>query len=125
MPEQFPSSAGAVFPVYHVLRDLADLKAGKLVDVEASQPLLVDGLALQETCKTHVILANLTPRTQVATLSPFKATSLRVRQLNDETAPQAITDPERFRNSGTVMSAPDGRLRLELGPYAVARIDEA
>jgi hypothetical protein len=125
MPEQFPSSAGAVFPVYHVLRDLADLKAGKVVDVKASEPLLVDGLALRENGKTHVILANLTPRTQVATISPFKVTNLRVRQLNDETAPQAIADPERFRNSATVMSAPDGRLRLELGPYAVARIDEA
>ncbi len=86
---------------------------------------MVDGLALRENGKTHVILANLTPRTQVATVSPFKATDLRVRQLNDETAPEAIADPERFRNSGTVMSASDGRLRLELGPYAVARIDEA
>ena len=125
MPEQFPSSAGAVFPVYHVLRDLADLKAGKLVDVKASEPLLVDGLALRENDKTHVILANLTPRTQVATIGPFKVTNLRVRQLNDETASQAVADPEQFRNSATVMSAPNGRLRLEMGPYAVARIDEA
>jgi hypothetical protein len=125
MPEQFPSSPGTVFPVYHVLRDLADLKAGTLVDLHASEPLLVDGLALRENGKTHVVLANLTPRRQVAMIGPFKAPNLRVRQLNDETAPQAIADPERFRNSGMVMSSSDGRLRLELEPYAVARIDEA
>jgi hypothetical protein len=71
------------------------------------------------------VLANLTPRRQVAIIGPFKAANLRVRQLNDETAPQAIADPERFRNSRTFISSPDGRLRLELGPYAVARIDEA
>ena len=125
MPEQFPSSPGAVFPVYHVFRDLADLKAGKLVEANASEPLLVDGLALREDGKTHVLLANLTPRTQAATIGPLQATNLRIRLLNDETASQAMADPERFRNSGTVISAPGGRVRLELGPYALARIDEA
>ena len=125
MPEQFPSTPGTVFPVYHVFRDLADLKSGKLVDVNASEPLLVDGFALRENGKTHVVLANLTPRPQVATIGPFQARNLRVRQLNDETAQQAISDPEGFQGSATVASAQAGRLRLELGPYTVARIDEA
>jgi hypothetical protein len=48
-----------------------------------------------------------------------------VRQLTDETAPEAMADPERFRASGTVASVRDGRLSLELPPYAVVRLDEA
>jgi hypothetical protein len=125
MPERFPSSPKVVFPMYHVFRDLADLKAGQLVEATASEPLLVDGLALRTNGTTHVLLANLTPRPQAATIGPFQAGKVRVRQLNDETAPQAMSDPERFRASGTVTSVRDGRLSLELPPYAIVRLDEA
>jgi hypothetical protein len=125
MPERFPSSPKVVFPMYHVFRDLADLKAGQLVEATASEPLLVDGLALRTNGTTHVLLANLTPRPQATTVGPFQAGKVRVRELNDETAPQAMSDPERFHASGTVTSVRDGRLSLELPPYAVVRLDEA
>ena len=125
MPDRFPSSPGSVFPVYHVFRDLADLKGGQLVEVTASEPLLVDGLALRSDGTMHVLLANLTPRPQVAAVGPFQARNVRVRQLTDETASEAMSEPEQFRPSGTRMSVRDGRLRLELPPYAVVRIDEA
>ncbi len=125
MPERFPSSPGIVFPVYHVFRDLADLKDGQLVEAHATEPLLVDGLALRTNGTTHVVLANLTPRPQVATVGPFHSRTVRVRHLNQETAPEAMSEPERFRASGTVTSVRDGRLSLELPPYAVVRIDEA
>jgi hypothetical protein len=125
MPERFPSSPKVVFPMYHVFRDLADLKAGQLVEATASEPLLVDGLALRTNGTMHVLLANLTPRPQVATVGPFQAGKVRVRQLDDETAPEAMAEPERFRASGTVTSVREGRLSLELPPYAVVRLDEA
>jgi len=111
--------------MYHVFRDLADLKTGQVVETTASEPLLVDGLALRTNGTTHVILANLTPRPQTVTLGPLQGGKVRVRQLNEETAPEAMSDPERFRASGTETSVRDGRLSLELPPYAVARIDEA
>lgn len=125
MPERFPSSPGGVFPVYHVFRDLADLRAGQLVEATASEPLLVDGLALRADGTTHVLLANLTPKPQPATVGPFQARNVRVRLLNEETAPEGTSDPESYRAAGTVTSVTDGRLRLELPPFAVARIDEA
>ena len=125
MPERFPSSPKVVFPMYHVFRDLADLKAGQLVEATATEPLLVDGLALRTNGTTHVLLANLTPRPQTATVGPFRAGKVRVRQLTDETAPQAMAEPERFRASGTVTPVRDDRLSLELPPYAVVRLDEA
>jgi hypothetical protein len=125
MPERFPSSPGIVFPMYHVFRDLADWKAGRLVEATASEPLLVDGLALRTDGTTHVLLANLTPRPQTASVGPFQAGKVRVRQLTDETAPEAMADPERFRASGMVTPVRDGRLSLELAPYAVVRLDEA
>lgn len=125
MPERFPSSPKSVFPVYHVFRDLADLKDGQLVEATASEPLLVDGLAVRANGATHVVLANLTPKPQAATVGPLQAANFRVRLLDEETAPTAMSDPESFRASGTVTSATDGRVRVELPPYAVARIDEA
>ena len=125
MPERFPSSPGGVFPVYHVFRDLADLRAGQLVEATAREPLLVDGLALRADGTTHVLLANLTPKPQPATVGPFQARNLRVRLLDEETAPQAMSDPESFRGAGTITPVTDGRLRVVLPPYAVARIDEA
>ena len=125
MRERFPSSPKVVFPMYHVFRDLADLRAGQLVEATATEPLLVDGLALRTNGTTHVLLANLTPRPQTATVGPFQAGKVRVRQLTDETAPQAMAEPERFRASGTVTPVRDGRLSLELPPYAVVRLDEA
>jgi hypothetical protein len=125
MPERFPSTPGSVFPLYHVFRDLADFKAGKLVEATASEPLLVDALALRVNGAMHVVLANLTPRSQVATVGPLQARNFRVRLLDEETAAVAMSDPEGFRASGTVPSVRDGRLHLQLPPYAVARIDEA
>lgn len=125
MPERFPSSPGIVFPVYQVFGDLAELKAGQLVEATSSETLLVDALALRSNGATHVLLANLTPRPQVATVGPFQAQKVRLRQLNEETAPEAMSEPERFRGSGTVKSVRDSRLSLELSPYAMVRIDEA
>jgi hypothetical protein len=111
--------------MYHVFRDLADWKDGRLVEATATEPLLVDGLVLKSDGTIHVLLANLTPRPQRTTVGPFQAGQVRVRQLSEETAPEALADPERFRGFGTVTSLRDGRLSLELPPYAVARIDEA
>jgi D-apionolactonase len=125
MPEKFPSSPGTVFPMYHVFRDLADWKVARLVESTATEPLLVDGLAVKSNGTTHVLVANLTPRPQAATVGPFQARSVRVRQLNEDVAPEAMSDPERFRASGTLMPLGDGRLSLELPPYAIARLDEA
>jgi len=124
MPERFPSTPGMAFPVYHVFRDLADLKAGQLVEATASEPLLVDGLALKTNGALHVLLANLTPRPQVASVGPFHSEKVRVRQLNEETASEAMSEPERFRASGAVTAVRDGRLSLDLPPYAVVRLDE-
>jgi hypothetical protein len=124
MPERFPSSPASVFPLYHVFRDLADIKAGKLVEATASEPLLVDGLALRVNGALRVLLANLTPRPQVASVGPLPAAKFKVRLLDEETAPRAMSDPEGFHASGTIITLRDGRLRLQLPPYAVARIDE-
>lgn len=65
------------------------------------------------------------PGPEVATVGPFQARDVRVRNLNEETAPQAMSEPEQFRTSAAVTSLRDGRLSLELPPYAVVRIDEA
>ncbi len=46
MPERFPSSPGDVFPLYHVFADLAEWRAGTLVDAASSDPLVIEALVV-------------------------------------------------------------------------------
>ena len=70
-PELFPSRAGMVFPVYHVFADLAEWKDGALVSSRSNNPLALETLAMTGDGKLHVLVANLTPAPQQATLDAF------------------------------------------------------
>lgn len=122
-PELFPSRPGDVYPLYHVFADLADCKRGDLVDARSSDPLAVEALAVRSGEALRVLLANLTPRRRSVSLAGLPAGRVRVRVLDEETGALAVADPERFRSSGREVEAPDGTLVLDLGRYAVARVD--
>lgn len=118
-PNLFPSRPGEVFPLYHVLADLADLRDADLVAVESSNPIEVEALALRNASGTHLLLANLTPEPSLVTLAGPIGGAARIRRLNEETAPSAMATPEAFRRDGT----PFDRPTVTLAPFEVARID--
>ena len=62
-PTQFPSTPGCVFPVWHLLADLARLAGCELQPVIADAPLRVQGFAVRRGDVGTLWLANVTSRT--------------------------------------------------------------
>ncbi len=123
-PDTFPSRPGDVFPVYHVFADLDEWRDGQLVPVRSAEPLAVEALAMQLGEKVHLLLANLTPGEQRVTLGPLADGDVSLRRLNHDSAPLAMTAPERFRAGQEMATATMGELALTLAPFEVVRIDE-
>jgi hypothetical protein len=119
MPDRFPSSPGAVFPMYHVLAEVGAWKDGELLEARSNDPLAVTALALRTGERMVVLVANLTPRPQTVQVGPLEGDAVRLRRLDEQTIAEAGSQPERFRQSYETSSTSDGRLKLELLPYAV------
>ena len=62
-----------VFPMYHVLADVAEFVGGEVAESKSSEPLKVDGLVLHKHKRTRVLLANLTDEMQSVSLSRLGA----------------------------------------------------
>ena len=121
--DQFPSSAGEVFPLFHTLADVGEFAGAEVLRATSSDPLTVDGLALRRDGKTRLLLANFTPVAQSVDLSGIRG-RMRVRALDEYSAAEAMADPEAFRaRGGEAVSLVNEGLRLELAPFALARID--
>jgi hypothetical protein len=120
LPEQFPSLPGAVFPLYHVLADVAAFAGGKLVDVESDTPLKAEALLLEFGERRSLLLANLTPAPQIMTLADFSPAT-RIRRLNEQTANAASRAPENYRLPYTWQ--PFSGDQMELFPHEVVRLD--
>jgi hypothetical protein len=123
LPEAFRSLPGSVFPVYHILADVGEFVDGKVIPTTSSNVLKVDGLAMRKDDTTRLILANLSPERQQVTVRGLNQ-RVRVRQLNETNAEEAMRSPEAFRaEEGETLQLSRGTLQLSLLPYAVARID--
>ncbi len=124
MPDLFPSSAGDVFPLYHVLADLVEWADGELLRADSSDPLRVEALVVATPDgRRHALIGCLVPASIQVMLQGLPDGPARVRVLDATTARQAIRDPDRFRASGDVILVSNGRITLQLGAYGVARID--
>jgi D-apionolactonase len=112
-----------VFPVWFVLADLAD-RAGWLPARLVTQPgAAVTGVALRRPGALRVLLANLGTDTVRVRVGPWDSGGVRVRNLDANTAGEAMAGPSRFLTSGQWRAPAGGRLDLELTPYAYARLD--
>jgi hypothetical protein len=125
LPAKFPSLAGSVFPLYHVLADAGELRGGEVLPCRSSDPLKVDGLALRKGSRLRVLLANMRPETQRVKVEGLKG-EVKVRFLDERSIGSAMMEPEKFRmDPGEELRASEGRLELEILPYAVARMDSS
>lgn len=122
LPEQFPSLAGGVFPLFHALADVAAFREARILPVESSQPLAVAGLALTESNTRRLLLANLRAEVQTVTL-PDVAGPVRLRLLDETSAERAMRTPDAFREEWQNQTAEADGLGLSLRPYAVATIE--
>ena len=123
LPEKFRSIPGSVFPLYHVLADVGELQGGEVIPGCSSDPLKMDGLALQKGSRLRVMLANMRPEEQAVKVEGL-IEAIRIRRLDERNVVEAMVEPEKLRREpGEVALAPGGRLELKLAPYSVARID--
>jgi hypothetical protein len=123
LPDRFPSRAGTVFPLYHVLCDLAEFGPGAVLAGRSSAPLVLDGFAVRQDGITRALLANFTGRPQAVTVEGL-GRRVRLRHLDETNAERAMAAPEAFREeAGEERPTAGGRLELVLRPCAVVRLD--
>ncbi len=123
LPDIFGSVPGGVFPLYHVLADWCEFAGGEWQEVSSSDSLAAIGIMLRRGGKAALLVANLLPTLNKIAISA-EDLDLQLRVLDQKSYMRAVTDPEGYRESEWRRLAKwDGRFELELGPYAVARMD--
>jgi D-apionolactonase len=108
-----------VYPAYHVLRGLAAGAGRTRLETTLSNGSAVQAVAWQADKGVVVWLANLTPTAQTVALEGLPARRGRIAVLDQASFVAATADPEAL--SGLAHDAETAR--LELGPYAVARLE--
>jgi D-apionolactonase len=120
---KFHSWPGMVFPVYHVLADVADFQGGQILPITLSDGLRVQGLALRDGGRVRVVLANMTDEPLSMSLEIPGAGGAMVRRLDDRTVSLAATDPGAFRGLAEPIDMIDGLVNIDLPPFGLATVD--
>ena len=118
---------GGPYPAFHVLADVCEAGDAAFVPTTSSRPLELDGLGLASAGLLRLLVANLLPTrrgVRCRGLPPGRRFAVRI--LEEATAPRAAVDPVGFRTTVAHHLAADstGGIDLELGPHAVATLDE-
>ncbi len=122
LPDKFPSRAGDIFPIYHLLRDVGEWRYGELLGARSSDPLSTEALVIRADGATYMLVANMTPTQKQVTVGPLGMERASVRLLDAESASKAMRDPETFRSVTRPLPINGGELELELPPFALAWI---
>jgi hypothetical protein len=120
--QQLAGRSEAIFPLYHVLRNLNAWRGAEIVGCSSSRPLAVEAFAAHQGDTLQVLVANLTPRVQRAVLTGLTSTATDVSLLDETMIGLASNDPDGFAAAGQSATVINGCLTLKLRPYAVARI---
>jgi hypothetical protein len=123
LPEHFPSAPEMVFPLYHVFADVAEWKEGSIVECVSNRPLDAIALAVESEGSLYLLVANLAGVSQRVVIGPLGADRVSARSLDVNTAPQAMFEPESFRQNWRQIEIQSGELVLDMAPYATVRID--
>ncbi|MBK5292769.1 MAG: hypothetical protein JJE04_13975 [Acidobacteriia bacterium] len=124
LPQKFPSRAGTVFPLYHVLAGMAGFTGGEMVPVVSSSKMEVEAVLLRKSGKRRLMVANLTDQPRVVRVPADLGAAVRVRMLDEYSAQDAMRKPEEFLNQrGALRQLGPGVLQLALLSYAIAFVD--
>jgi hypothetical protein len=124
LSDRFPSIPGGVFPLYHVLADVGGFARGSAAAVQSSDPLKVEGLALADGKRCRLLVGNFTAARQNVVIRMPGGSNVRVATMAPLNVELAMSKPEEFRrDKGEPMDAADGRLKLDLPPEGILRLD--
>jgi hypothetical protein len=112
-----------VFPIYHVLADLAGWRGAEVLEITVGAPDRLAALALRRPSGLRLLVSNLTPERTSVDVSGLPPGAGLTRCLDSASAERAAVDPDGFRAATAPVEVADGPLRIELGAYAVATID--
>jgi hypothetical protein len=122
--DQFHSIAGGVFPLYHVFAAVGDFRGGEVLRSGSTQPLAVTALALRKADRLRILLANLTPQSQRATIDQAASGDYRLTRLDETNAVAAMEHPEALRSDRREqVTVNRNSLILELPAYGLAFLD--
>lgn len=120
LPQKFPSTPGAVFPLFHVLADVAEFAGGVMIAVQSGDPLKVEAMLLENGERKALLLANLTPQPQSVSM-PGLAQADRIRHLDQAAVATAMQSADAFRQAFTPFPFLEDRILL--APYETVRLD--
>jgi len=119
---QFPSLPGMVFPLYHVLTDIAECRGGQVILLDSQDALRVIGFGAVMEDKDYLFLANMSPCTQSVELHELAGQAVNVRRLNADTALLAIGEPVAFRQTSHMEPVIQGVYATSLQPFEYVRL---
>ena len=64
LPDIFHSFPNCVYPLYHILADIGEFSGGRLLPVQSSNVLMINGILLRKENRERMILANHTAQPQ-------------------------------------------------------------
>ena len=120
---RFHSWPGMIFPVYHVLADIAEFQGGQMLPVTLGDGLRVQAMALREGERLRVILANMGDESLSVALEMQGTGAATIRRLDDRTVYLAATDPVAFRGSTQPIDTTNGTVIIDLPPFGLATVD--
>jgi hypothetical protein len=125
LPDKFPSIAGGVFPLYHVLADVGEFTGGEVWSGISSDPLRVDGLVLKKAGELRVLLVNFTEQPQQVDLTGVLNVNrdATVRRLDETNVLQAMHAPAAYRATGGTL--PANTATITLPPFGLVSLDQS
>lgn len=124
-PRPFGVLGAGVFPLFHVLADLAGRDATQSVGLVNELRGRIAGLAIRRDGALRVLVANLGPTAVELNVGTFRGRSARIRVLDEHSFGLATQSPAAFRRGSARHALRRGRARLRLGPFAYVRLDGA
>ena len=120
-----PHRASLLVPMYHVLADLAQTPSSRLLETATSGvlPSAVLGIAVDR--RIMLMVGNISTRTVRLTISGLAPGHVAWRVLDAATASIACRETERYRAKSVEEATVDGRVALDLGPFAIATISQS
>ncbi len=114
-----------LLPTYHVLRELASVRHGRVRATEVTGTFPGLALAVRDDSQLVVFVANMAPRSTMATVAGLDGGAVSMRTLNAEPAVErtgATSGPRPPRDPGTAAAA---AVSLGLAPFGVAVVSQA
>jgi hypothetical protein len=122
-PRAFPAIRGGVYPLFHVLADVAEFGGGGYYRTRSERPGEIEVVAVRKDARTRLLLSNLTDSPKLVRLNGCDSLeAFEVRTLDRSTVEGAMEAPETFRRDHTrIRNRPN--LETFVPPLAVLTLD--